>query len=151
MLERRRREISVAIAIVLLLAVLAIVAPGFFTLDNQSDLVLANMPVLIVALGMTLISLSGEIDISVGAQFAIAIGLVTGASWTLRRVAAGRAVYATGSDANAARLAGIDPARIVFSVFVITGALTGCAAFLNTVRFSQIPANAGINLEIKVI
>ena len=30
-------------------------------------------------------------------------------------------------------------------------ALTGCAAFLNSVRFSQIPANAGINLEMKVI
>ena len=31
----------------------------------------ANMPVLIVAIGMTLIILSGQIDISVGSQFAI--------------------------------------------------------------------------------
>jgi rhamnose transport system permease protein len=82
---------------------------------------------------------------------AIAAWLVAAAAWTLRHVAAGRAVYATGSDANAARLAGIDPARVVFSVFTITGALTGCAAFLNSVRFSQIPANAGINLEMRVI
>jgi ribose/xylose/arabinose/galactoside ABC-type transport system permease subunit len=239
----RRREISVAIAILLLMAVLAVIAPGFFTLENQIDLVLANMPVLIVALGMTLVILSAEIDISVGSQFAIcsmaagvfakmgmpaafagcaacALGaamgalngalvawvripsivvtlatmvalrdglrwitegawvqdlppgfqwfglsqngsravtiaiaawLVGAAAWTLRHVAAGRAIYATGSDANAARLAGIDPARVVFSVFTITGALTGCAAFLNSVRFSQIPANAGINLEMKVI
>ena len=43
------------------------------------------------------------------------------------------------------------PARVVFWVFVITGALTGCAALLNSVRFSQIPANAGIGLEMKVI
>jgi rhamnose transport system permease protein len=82
---------------------------------------------------------------------AIAIVLLAVTGWVLRNLAAGRAVYATGSDANAARLAGIDPARVVFTVFVITGALTGCAAFLNSVRFSQIPANAGINLEMKVI
>ena len=77
--------------------------------------------------------------------------LVVATAWALRHTAAGRAVYATGSDKNAARLAGIDPARVAFWVFVITGALTGCAAFLNSVRFSQIPANAGINLEMKVI
>ena len=50
---------------------LAVVAPGFFTFANQRDLVLANMPVLIVALGMVLVILTGQIDISVGSQFAI--------------------------------------------------------------------------------
>jgi rhamnose transport system permease protein len=82
---------------------------------------------------------------------AIACALVILTGRALRHTAAGRAVYATGSDKNAARLAGIDPARVVFAVFALTGALTGCAAFLNSVRFSQIPANAGINLEMKVI
>ena len=38
--------------------------------ENLSDLFLANMPVLIVALGMTLVILTGEIDISVGSVFA---------------------------------------------------------------------------------
>ena len=71
MFERCRREISVALAILALLAVLAVVAPGFFSPENQRDLLLANMPVLIVALGMTLVILSGQIDISVGSQFAI--------------------------------------------------------------------------------
>ena len=72
-------------------------------------------------------------------------------AWALRHLAAGRAVYATGSDANAARLAGIDPQLVVFSVFTITGALTGFAAALNAVRFDQIPSNAGLGLELKVI
>ena len=49
----------------------AVSRPDFSPLENQSDLLLANMPVLIVALGMTLIILTGEIDISVGSQFAI--------------------------------------------------------------------------------
>src|SRR5260370_35279967 len=74
MLERHRREVSVTIAIVALAGVLVIAAPGYFSRENLSDLFLANMPVLIVALGMTLVVLTGEIDISVGSMFAICGG-----------------------------------------------------------------------------
>jgi rhamnose transport system permease protein len=239
----RRREISLAVAILAIALVLLVAAPGFFSFGNQRDLVLANIPVLIVALGMVLVILTGQIDISVGSQFAIcsvasgvfarmglptplagaaacALGALMGAvngalvawvgipsivvtlammvalrdglrwvtqgawvqnlppgfqwfgqsqaaselitigcalalaaamSWGLRNLAAGRMVYATGSDANAARLAGISPKRVVFAVFVITGALTGFAAVFNAVRFNQIPSNAGLGLELKVI
>jgi len=77
--------------------------------------------------------------------------LVVVFAWGLRNLAAGRAVYATGSNMEAARLAGIRVKLVVFLVFVITGALTGFAALLNSVRFSQIPGNAGIGLELKVI
>ena len=42
-------------------------------------------------------------------------------AWGLRYLAAGRAVYATGSDPEAARLAGIRPRRVVFGVFVADG------------------------------
>ena len=240
---RHRREISLIVAILLLAVVLAMAAPGFFSLVNERDLAMTSMPVLIVALGMTLTILTGEIDISVGSLFAIAsvaagvftkmgmpialaglgaclLGALFGAlngvlvawaripsivvtlammvalrdglrwvtegawvqdlpadfqwfgrsqtaseaitaaaaaflavtiGWSLHRVAAGRAVYATGSDAAAARMAGIDPRRVVFWVFTGTGALTGCAALFNAVRFNQIPSNAGIGLEMKVI
>jgi rhamnose transport system permease protein len=69
----------------------------------------------------------------------------------MRNLAAGRAVYATGSNEHAARLAGLNTARITCSVFALAGALTGLAALLNSVRFNQIPSNAGIGLEMKVI
>jgi rhamnose transport system permease protein len=243
MAHRFRQELSVAVAIMGLLIVLAFLAPSFFTRENLSDLVLANMPVLIVALGMTLVILTGHIDISVGTMFAIcsvaagefaklglpawgagvvacAIGgmlgaingalvaygripsivvtlaamvafrdalrwitqgawvqdlpanfqwlgttqaasntitfvvaaaLVIGFGWGLRNLAAGRSVYATGSNENAARLVGIDSAFVTFSVFAITGALVGCAALLNSIRFNQVPSNAGIGMELKVI
>jgi rhamnose transport system permease protein len=243
MLERYRREVSVAIAILILAAVLGFLAPGFFTARNLSDLLLANMPVLIVALGMTLVILCGQIDIAVGSVFAIcsvaagelanlglptplagaaacgigaafgalngalvaylripaivvtlaamvalrdglrwttqgawvqnlprnfqwfglsqsasqgvtfsiAVGLLAVTAWALRHLAAGRAFYATGSNQDAARLAGMNPARVTFAAFTITGALTGCAALLNSVRFNQIPSNAGLGLELKVV
>jgi rhamnose transport system permease protein len=71
--------------------------------------------------------------------------------WASRNLAVFRAIYATGSDAEAARLAGIRPDWVVFSVFVLTGALTGLAAALNSVRFSDVPANSGVGLELAAI
>ena len=238
-----RREGSVALAIAVLAGVLALAAPGFFARDNLADLFLANMPVLIIALGMTLIILTGHIDISVGSAFAIcavasgllakagmpmvlvaaaacalgaALGTLNGAlvayvripsivvtlatmiawrealrwvtegawiqdlpthfqwlgtsaavypwfvtavvvalqvltAWGLRNLAAGRAVYATGSSPDAARLAGIRTSAVTLAVFAIAGGLTGAAAVLNSVRFNQIPSNTGLGLELKVI
>ena len=72
-------------------------------------------------------------------------------AWMLRNLGAGRAVYAVGSDAEAARLAGIDPRRVSFWVFVLMGALVGLAALLNAVRFAAVPSNAGMGLELKAI
>ena len=72
-------------------------------------------------------------------------------AWVLGHLAAGRAVYATGSNADAARLAGLDVALVKTSVFAAAGMLTGLAALLNSVRFNQIPSNAGLGLEMKVI
>src|SRR2546425_1118605 len=242
-MKSHTREISVALAILALAIVLAFAAPGYFSRENLTDLFLANVPVLIVALGMTLVILIGQIDISIGSIFAIcgvtagllskaglpapvaglgacfagaALGALNGTlvaylripsivvtlasmvalrdalrwqtqgawvqdlppdfqwfgltqaafptvtflavaflvlllGWGLRNVAAGRAIYATGSNIEGARLAGIDTSLVVFSVFALTGVLTGFAAVVNSVRFNQIPSNTGLGLEMKVI
>lgn len=81
----------------------------------------------------------------------VVLVLVGATAVVLRYVAAGRAVFATGSNTEAARLSGIDTAAVKLSVFVIGGALTGVAAILNSVRFNQIPSNTGLGLEMKVI
>ena len=56
---------------------------------------------------------------------AIALGVFAAFAWGLRYLAAGRAVYATGSDPEAARLAGIRPRGVVFGVFVASGRWPG--------------------------
>lgn len=242
-LNRYKRELSTALAYVVLLVVVAIIAPSFFSGANLRDLALNNAPVLLVSIAMTLVILIGQIDISVGSQFAVAtvaagwlaksgipiallllcvilIGALMGAingvlvgslrlpsiivtlamlvawrdalrwttggewvqnlpanfqwfgmgqqlgqwmivlaslvllgllSWALQNLAAGRAVYAVGSDTEAARLAGIDPARVTLAVFAFMGALVGLAALLNAVRFSTVPSNAGLGLELKAV
>jgi rhamnose transport system permease protein len=220
-----------------------IVAPSFFSGANLRDLALNNAPVLLVAVGMTLVILVGEIDISVGSQFAVctvgagllahagvpvpllvpcvvvlgmimgtfngilvgrlglpsiivtlamltawrdalrwitqgawvqdlppnfqwfgmsqtagqwmivfvAVAILFGFNWILRNLPLGRALYAVGSDSEAARLAGIEPPRVISWVFVLMGALVGLAALLNAVRFSVVPSNAGVGLELQAV
>ncbi|MSU64991.1 MAG: ABC transporter permease [Opitutus sp.] len=81
----------------------------------------------------------------------IALGLLVALGLALRHLVAGRMVYAIGSDAEAARLAGIRPQLGTFLVFVFMGALTGLAAFMNTVQSPQVQPLAGSGLELKVI
>jgi rhamnose transport system permease protein len=235
--------VSVGLAALALLLLLSVLAPSFFRVANLRDLLTGNAPILVAAIGMTLVILARQIDISIGSQFAIcgvAAGLLakagvpmplaglgavaTGAllgglngwlvaglglpsivvtlatmvmlreglrwategvwvqdlpagfqwlglgqeagriaiplaalavflafAWGMRHVAAGRAVYATGSDAEAARLAGMRPKRVVFGVFVAMGALTGLAALLTAIQFIDVQTNAGVGLELRVI
>jgi rhamnose transport system permease protein len=242
-LGRFQREISIAGAYLALLAVLAIAAPRFYEGDKLQSILVSGAPVLVAAVGMTLVILARQIDISIGSQFsllgvaagllaqadlpmplvailtvaagaglgAINGGLVAGLglppivvtlatmvilreglrwwregefvknlpagfqwfglgqdsgqwllvatalvvlavfAWSLRNLAAGRAVYATGSNPEAAFLAGIQPRRVAFATFVALGALTGLAALLHAVRFVDVDPIAGNGLEMQVI
>ncbi len=69
----------------------------------------------------------------------------------MRHLAAGRFVYAVGTDAEAARLAGIRPQLVTFFVFVSIGALTGLAAMMNLAQSPQVQPLTGNGLELKVI
>jgi rhamnose transport system permease protein len=69
----------------------------------------------------------------------------------MRWLSAGRAVYAVGSDQEAARLAGMRPRWVVFWVFVVMGALMGVAALINTAQYILVFPAAGKNMEFAVI
>jgi len=243
MMRKYLRELSVAGALGLLLVVLAIRSPKFFDAANLRAVIVSDAPVIVAALGMTLVILARHIDISIGSQFSmcgmiagvlakhgvptpavalatLAAGAILGATngalvagmrlpsivatlatmvtwrealrwitegqavqnlpesflwlglgrpagqalivisslgllgafaWGLRSLAAGRAVYAVGSDAEAARLAGIRPPRVVFGVFVLMGVLTALAALLTAIQFRNVLPGEGAGLELKVI
>jgi len=71
LLRTYSREAGVAATIALLNVVLLIYARGYFSRENFADLFLANAPVLVISLGMLLVILAGQIDISVGSMFAV--------------------------------------------------------------------------------
>jgi rhamnose transport system permease protein len=79
------------------------------------------------------------------------IVLIVLAWWGLRHLAAGRALYASGSDPESARLAGLSPSVMTMAAFAVCGGLTGLAAVLNAVRFGEVPGASGAGLELKVI
>ena len=82
---------------------------------------------------------------------ALALVLLVALAFATRHVAAGRHVYAVGSDAEAARLAGIRPQLVTFGVFVLIGALTGLAAMMNVAQSPQVDPKSGTGLELKAI
>jgi rhamnose transport system permease protein len=85
------------------------------------------------------------------AVIATAVALVGVAAWFLRNVNVGRFLYAVGSDAESARLAGVNPQRTTFGVFVLMGALVGIAASLQIVQSPQVQPTVGVGLELKAI
>lgn len=72
-----KREISIALAYLLLLGVLAVFAPRFYQGDKFLNILVASTHVLVAAIGMTLVILSRNIDISIGSQLSIC-GVVAG-------------------------------------------------------------------------
>jgi rhamnose transport system permease protein len=81
----------------------------------------------------------------------VSLGLLLAFAWAMKNFAAGRHIYAVGSDAEAARLAGIHPRGVTFGVFVLMGGLTGLAAMMNVVQSPQVDPNAGLGLELRAI
>lgn len=82
---------------------------------------------------------------------AAALGLLTILALASRHLAAGRHLYAVGSDAEAARLAGIRPGAVTFGAFTLAGALTALAALMNVIQSPQVDPKSGTGLELKAI
>jgi rhamnose transport system permease protein len=82
---------------------------------------------------------------------ALALLVVVVAGLILKHTAAGRFLYATGSDGEAARLAGIRPRAVTWGAFLAMGVLVGLAAALNLAQSPQVQPNGGDGLELKAI
>lgn len=237
------REISVAIAYAALLTLLWRVRPEFYSTGQFWKTLVFAAPILVASIGMTLVIVAREIDISIGWQLSLcaivaavlaqhgfsmpvvivaavatgavlgamngvlvaglglpsivvtlatmaiwreslrwdregesvrnlfenfewfgfsqatgeriivgaAVGMLIVAMFAMRYLRAGRAVYAVGSDAEAARLAGLRPKWVVFNVFVLMGAFMGVAAVLKAVQDSTVEPVIGRDWEFVVI
>ncbi len=86
-----------------------------------------------------------------GVLIGAAMLLLAAMAWAMKNLAAGRFIYARGSDAEAARLAGLRPRLTTFLIFVLMGALTGLAALMNVVQSPQVDPKSGMGLELKAI
>ena len=119
-MSRYFRELSVAAVFLLVLGLLAVVAPSFFQFQPLLSLASREAPSLIVIGGMALVVLSRQIDISVGSQFAlcgVTAGLLAGQNLPLPIVAL--VAVATGAllgAVNGALVAGLRLPSIVVTL-----------------------------------
>jgi len=89
---------------------------------------------------------AGGFDITVGVLMMLL--LYAGFAYALRQTAWGRHLYATGDDAEAARLAGIRTNRVLLSAYVVAGAVVGLSAWILVGRINGADPNAGLNLNL---
>ena len=82
---------------------------------------------------------------------AVMLGVAVLFQLLLRYSSFGRRLYAIGSSPEAARNAGFPTQRLVFTAFVLCGALAGLTGFLFLARFGNITVIAGIGLELKSV
>ena len=71
--------------------------------------------------------------------------------FVLTRTTGGRWIYATGGNPQAAWLAGVDTARVVFATYLANGLLVGLAGVMLAARLGAGVPNAGVGYELDVI
>lgn len=237
------QEALLAIAVIGLAIAVGLYNPRFLATRNLSDVLLGNAYIAVAAVGMSMVIVSGNIDISVGAligvlatisgtlavngapvvvawlaalvagvllmalqgviiaylripAIVVTLGMlsilkgglisVTGGKWItdlpdsfhladielfgvlpfpvflmilvtilaalwMRYSASGRAIYAVGGNAEAARLCGISQRRTIVMVFALHGLFAGAAALLYATQLRVIQSTVPPNLELTII
>ena len=79
------------------------------------------------------------------------VAVFVGLYLILTRTAFGTAVYAVGGNEEAARLSGINVARVRLAVFTLCGLCTGFATLILMARLSSAQANMGMGAELDAI
>jgi ribose transport system permease protein/rhamnose transport system permease protein len=237
------QEALLAIAVIGLAILVGLYNPRFLATRNLSDVLLGNAYIAVAAVGMSMVIISGNIDISVGSLIGVlatlsgtlavnglpiivtwlaplVIGILvmalqgaiiaylripaivvtlgmlsilkgglisaTGGKWItdlpdgfhladtelfgavpmpvflmivatilaalwMRYSAPGRAIYAVGGNAEAARLCGISQPRTIVMVFALHGLFAGIAALLYATQLRVIQSTVPPNLELTII
>jgi len=236
------QEALLAVAVIGLAVVVGFINPRFLAYRNVADILLGNAYIAIAAIGMSMVIISGNIDISVGAligvlatlsgsiavagaptivswavpvvlgvlvmaaqgavvaylripAIVVTLGMmsilkgglisVTGGKWItdlpqgfhladlnvlgvpmpvvimivatalaalwMRYSPSGRAIYATGGDAEAARLCGVNPQRTVVMVFALHGLFAGIATLVYATQLRVIQSTTPSGLELTII
>lgn len=83
--------------------------------------------------------------------FVLVIAIAAAVAYGMRSFAAGRELYAIGSNPEAAELVGIPVAKRVFGAFAISGALAGLGGALFLSEYATVDATGGTGYELLVI
>ncbi|GIK75790.1 MAG: monosaccharide-transporting ATPase [Chloroflexota bacterium] len=136
-------------AIIVTLGTLAIYRTLLVEISGARSVLTSALPRWLVNLPPVNVFSIGAIDIRL--LFAVAVLVVIVFQLIVTYSAWGRRLYAIGSNPDAARIAGFPAQRIVFTAFVLSGALAGLAGFVFLARFGNITVVAGQGIELQSV
>jgi rhamnose transport system permease protein len=136
-------------AIIVTLGTLAIYRTLLVEISGARSVLTSELPRWLVNLPPVNAFTIGDVEIRL--LFLIALIVVFVFQFIVSYSAWGRRLYAIGSNPDAARIAGFPAQRIVFTAFVLSGALAGLAGFVFLARFGNITVVAGQGIELKSV
>ncbi|MFN8529702.1 MAG: ABC transporter permease [Anaerolineae bacterium] len=136
-------------AVVVTLGTLAIFRGGLVEYSGSQSIATRMLPDWIKELPQQTVFRIGDVEF--GALPFIALIAVILFQLILVFTAFGRRLYAAGSSPEAAEVAGIPARRLIFTAFIISGALAGLGGFVYLSRYGTITATAATGLELQVV
>ena len=149
----------------ILVGILVGAVNGFFVAYLRIPAIVVTLGMFSILKGSLIIVLGGTTITSMPPEFFLAqqvwlgvpspiwfmiIASILGAIF-MRYSATGRAIYAVGGNAEAARLSGINSRRITMTAFIINGLCVGVCSVMFSTQFNSIQASIPVGLELKVI
>jgi rhamnose transport system permease protein len=136
-------------AIIVTLGTLAMYRALLVEFSGAKSVITNLLPPWIIDLSRLNVFTIGELQVRL--LVVIALIVVILAQVMVTYLPFGRRLYAIGSNPEAARMAGFPAQRIVFTTFVISGALSGLAGFMFLARFGNITVVAAQGMELESV
>ncbi len=136
-------------SIIVTLGTLALYRSFLVQYSDAKTITTASLPQWIVDLpqanAFSLFGLDVRVTVVLALSAAVAMGLA------LTRLRAARRFYAVGSNPDAAMMAGINSAMVIFTAFVLSGAFAGLSGLIFLAKFGNITVVAGMGFELKAV
>lgn len=136
-------------SIIVTLGTLALYRTFLVEYSGSRTITTDSLPKWLVDLPQATAFTIGSFEVRVMVVMALASAIVFWIALSRLRVA--RKLYAVGSNPDAAVMAGINSARVVFVAFILSGALAGLAGFIFLSKFGNITVVAGLGFELKSV
>ncbi|MFZ1771676.1 MAG: ABC transporter permease, partial [Caldilinea sp.] len=136
-------------AIIVTLGTLALFRTVLVEISGANSVLTNELPRWLVNLPPVNAFTIGSLDIRL--LFFMAVVVVLVFQLVVSYLPWGRRLYAIGSNPDAARVAGFPAQRIIFTSFVLSGALAGLGGFMFLARFGNITVVAGQGIELQSV
>ncbi len=136
-------------SIITTLGTLALFRTFLVQYSDARTITTESLPKWIVEIPQASLFSIGDFEVRVMVVVALVAAVAFGIALAKLRMA--RALYAVGSNPDAAVVAGINSKRVVFTAFTLSGMLAGLAGLIFLAKFGNITVVAGLGFELKSI